>query len=177
LSLTFRPGNAGVRGRRVALLVADGVDGAAMRTVYDELAKASAVPRFVGARLGTVEASSSAPLHVEISLEAAPSALWDAVVLPVGADAAETLSEIGQALEFVKDQYRHCKPILVLDGGQDLLSAAGVPDQLPNGRPDPAIILLEDGDASTIDDAVVKRFLDALAQHRSFARETDPPAV
>ena len=37
--------------------------------------------------------------------------LWDAVVLPDG-DAAKVLSGLAQALEFVKDQYRHCKPML-----------------------------------------------------------------
>ena len=49
LSLLARPGDGTVRARRVALLVADGVDGASLRAVHAALAKAEAVPRFVGA--------------------------------------------------------------------------------------------------------------------------------
>ena len=34
-------------------------------------------------------------------------------------------------LEFIKDQYRHAKPILALGTGADLLESAGVPSALP----------------------------------------------
>ncbi len=176
LSLTARPGEAAARGRRIALLVADGVDGGAMRAVYEALLDASAVPRFVGPRLGAVEADSGEPLHAEISLEAAPSALWDAVVLPAGADAIETMSGLGQAVEFVKDQYRHCKPILVLDGAQALLSVAGITGKLPNGAPDASIVMADGEDGDPIH-AVVEAFIDALEKHRAYERETDPPEV
>ena len=52
LSLMARPGDGSVKTRRVALLVADGIDGASLRAVHAALAAAGAVPRFVGARLG-----------------------------------------------------------------------------------------------------------------------------
>ncbi|HZH02466.1 MAG TPA: catalase, partial [Myxococcaceae bacterium] len=55
LSLFSRPGNGSVKGRRVALLVADGVDAAPLLALHAALAEAGAVPRFIGPRLGRVK--------------------------------------------------------------------------------------------------------------------------
>src|SRR6476661_3297930 len=62
LSLMARPGNGSVKTRRVALLVADGIDGASLRALHAALAAAGAVPRFVGARLGVVRPASGDPI-------------------------------------------------------------------------------------------------------------------
>ena len=97
--------------------------------------------------------------------------LFDAVVVPDGAAGGEALAAAGPALEFLKDQYRHCKPILALGAAPALLRAAGIPDALPSGSPIPACSTGEAGEA------IVEAFLGALAQHRHFERETDPPRV
>ena len=68
---------------------------------------------------------------------------------------------------FVREQYRHCKPILVLGAGADLLARAMVPSTLPDGAADPGLLV----------DAPLAAFMEALAGHRAFARETDPPLV
>jgi catalase len=124
LSLRHFPGDGSARGLRVALLVADGVEGASLRAIYDALAHAQAAPRFVGVRLGKVTCDGGEKIEVEATLETMPSALWDAVVLPVGALADARLADVGQAVEFIKDQYRHCKPMLAL-GSESLLLEAG----------------------------------------------------
>ena len=74
------------------------------------------------------------PLDVEISLETAPSVVWDAMIVPDGQAAARHLRKRGHALEFLKDQYRHCKPILLIGAAQALLDAAGIPPSCPRGR-------------------------------------------
>ena len=43
----------------------------------------------------------------------------------------------GRTLEFIKDQYRHCKPILAVGAGGQLLTACGIETALPDGPPDP----------------------------------------
>ncbi len=48
LSLLARPGDGGIRTRKIALLVADGIDGEALAKVQAELLAAGAVPRLVG---------------------------------------------------------------------------------------------------------------------------------
>ena len=79
LSLLARPGNVGIATRKVAILVDHGVDGEAALAMHEALAAAGAVPRFVGVKLGTVASAGGEALDVEISMETAPSVLWDAV--------------------------------------------------------------------------------------------------
>ena len=109
---------------------------------------------------------------MDVSLEAAPSVLYDAVVLPSGASAITTLQQDGRTLEFLKDQYRHCKPLLALTGADSLLQACGISPTLPTGEPDPGVIIAVTDGADTFD-----RFVAAIAKHRHFQRETDPPRV
>ncbi|HEY6645419.1 catalase [Povalibacter sp.] len=172
LSLFARPGAIGIKTRRVAILVADGVDGASALAIHEALTAQEAVPRFVGVKLGTIESASGEDFEVEISLETAPAVVWDAMIVPDGEAAAATLAQRGQALEFLKDQYRHCKPILLIGAAQALLDAAGVPPALPSGKADPGLLRFDQatGDA-------VPAFVKALTKHRHFERETDPPRI
>jgi catalase len=52
-----------------------------------------------------------------------------------------------------------------------LLQAAAASQTLPSGKADPGVLLAPAGAA----DADMKRFIEALARHRHFERETDPP--
>jgi catalase len=173
LSLFARPGDGGIRTRRVAILVADGVDGEAATALHEGLLKAGAVPRFVGPRLGQVDTAQGDALEVEISLEAGPSVVYDAVAVPGGDEAVRVLSTVGHAQEFIKDAYRHCKPILALGAGATLLDACGASDNTGDGEPDPGILSFEEGEAAE----ALRAFIAAIAKHRHFQRETDPPLV
>jgi len=131
------------------------------------------VPRFVGIKLGQVEGEMGKTLDIEVSMEAAPSVVWDGLVIPGGDAAAAELANSGHALEFLKDQYRHCKPILLLGAAQTLLETAGIPAALDSGESDPGLLKSEDGRT----EAAIKSFSAALIQHRHFERETNPPRV
>ena len=175
LSLMVRPGSKGIQTRKVALLASHGVDADGARLVYDALLAEGAVPRIVGSHLGRLKPSKGEPLDVEISMEAGPAVLWDALVVLDGADAAASLAKNALALEFVRMQHRHCKAILVLGAGSALLDAAGVPSALPDGTPDAGLVVAPEGAKAA--GAAVAKFIDAMSAHRNFAREMDPPAV
>jgi catalase len=168
LSLFARPGETGVKTRRIAILVAPGADTETATNLHSALTALEAVPRFVGIQLGEVGS-----IEIEISMEAAPSALWDAVIVPGGESAVAALSTSGHALEFLKDQYRHCKPILMLGESGQLLQAAGIPSELPTGEEDVGLLVLPQ--AGT--EEAIGAFTAVLANHRNFAREADPPRV
>ena len=174
LSLFARPGDGSVRTRRIAILVADGVAGADVRALHEGLTAQGAVPRFVGARLGSVaSADGGERIEVDTTMEAVPAVLYDALVVPSGREAIKILGNLGQAAEFVKEQYRHCKPILVIGAGRDLVENAGVPLTLANGDPDPGMLVFPDEQA----DEALAKFVEAIAKHRHFDREMDPPPV
>jgi catalase len=173
LSLLARPGSDGIQTRHIAILVADGSDSEAATAIHESLSGQGAVPRLVGIKLGEVEGEGGGALDIEVSMEAAPSVVWDGVVVPGGDAAIAEFATSGHALEFLKDQYRHCKPILLLGAAAGLLEKAGIPAALDSGESDAGLLKSEDGHT----DVAVKAFVDALTQHRHFARETNPPRV
>ena len=76
-------------------------------------------------------------------------------------------------MEFIRNQYRHCKTILVMGNSKALIAMADLPEAMPNGEPDPGILFSADGK----DKKAFQSFIQAIGQHRHFERETDPPAV
>ena len=112
-------------------------------------------------------------MQVEVTLETMPSGLFDALVVPNGNAAAKTLSGLGHALEFIKEQYRHAKPIWALGDGCDVVAKAGVPATLPSGKPDPGLLFVRDESPAKS----LPAFIKAVARHRHHEREMDPPAV
>jgi catalase len=173
LSLLARPGDGGIRTRKIAILVADGVEGASIGKLVAALVQAGAVPRLVGPRLGTYTAAGGEKFEADASMENSPGFLFDALVLPDGLAAVEALAADGHSMEFVKDQYRHCKTILALGASQALLTEAGIPMSLPDCSDDPGLIL---ADAAHVDTAATD-FIAAVGMHRHLARDTDPPRV
>jgi catalase len=147
--------------------------GRSLQALHEQLLDQGAVPRFVGARLGQLTTEDGDPIDVEVTIEGAPSVLWDGLVIPDGEAAADVLAADGQALEFVKDQYRHCKTILALGSGANVLETANIPAELPNGESDPGLLRIDSDEAANASAA----FATALSQHRHFARQTDPPRV
>ncbi len=173
LSLFARPGDGSIATRRIAILAADGMDGASARALQAGLAAEGAVPRFVGVRLGAVQSTDGNEIEVDVTFEAMPAVLFDGLVVPDGHEDARNLSSMGQAVEFIKEQYRHCKPILALGIGKDLIQSAGVKLMLPSGELDPGVLTFQDEGLGDI----LPQFIEAIAAHRHFERETDPPRV
>jgi len=173
LSLMARPGDGGIKARKIALLIAPGVMGESIAQVQAALLAEGAVPRLVAPRIGAVATAEGDRLDADASLENEPGFLFDALVLPDGQAAVDALAKDGHTMEFIKDQYRHGKTILVLGASSVLLDKAGVPTRLPDGKPDVGLIIAPSGSAA---DAAAN-FIKGIALHRHPQRETDPPRV
>jgi catalase len=169
LSLLARPGDGRIATRTVAILIAAGFEAESAMAVHEALTSAGAVPRLIAARLGTVKAANGESVDPDGTFETMPSCLFDAVVVPAGAAAAEALSGLGHAVDFVKDQFRHCKAMLVLGEGRALLERAGI----PLAGDDPALIL----SAGAKSGQAGRAFMEAIARHRNWDRAADPPPV
>jgi catalase len=172
LSLMARPGDGSIKARVVALMVGPGAVGPSLGRVRAELLAQGAMPRFVAQRIGSVTTAEGEKLEVDASFENAPGFLFDAVVLPDGEQAVAALALDGQAMEFIKDQYRHGKPMLVLGASSALLDQADVPSTLASGDADPGMTFSTGDDA-----AAIASFVAGIARHRHPERETDPPMV
>jgi catalase len=173
LSLFARPGDGSVRTRRIAIFVADGIDGEGARALHAGLTEQGAAPRYVGARLGAVTTEQGDAIDVEVTFETMPSVLFDAAAVPDGKLASKTLGNVGHAVEFLKDQYRHAKAILALGAGADLVENAGLSAHLASGEPDPGMLVATHVTAAK----ALPDFVKAIARHRHHEREMDPPEV
>ena len=134
LSLKALPGDGGVATRRIAILLADGIESEPITDLIEALNGAGAVTRLLGSRLGAVRSEDGEPLEIDATLENSPAVLFDALVLPGGTEAVDALCLDGRTLEFVKDQYRHCKTILALGDSSRILGKAGIPLSTVVGR-------------------------------------------
>ena len=167
LSLTARPGDGGVRTRKVAIFVADGSDGAQIATLQRQLLDAGAVGRLVGPRVGPFATKTGEPMDADASFENEPGILFDGLVIPGGAASAKTLAADGRVAEHVKDQYRHCKTIMAIGEARAIFDACDIAvDE------DPGVLTMP-----KLDSGGVSRFIAALGRHRHPERETDPPVV
>ena len=173
LSLMALPGDGGIRTRKIAILAANGVEGESIGRLKASLLAEGAVPFVIAPRLGKVMTESGEALDASGSFENSPGVLFDAVVLPDGEDGVDLLAKHGQAIEFIVQQYRHGKPILVLGASDALLEAAAISATLTNGEEDPGIVLAESDELDT----ATASFIAAVAKHRHPERELDPPAV
>jgi catalase len=172
LSLLARPGDGGIATRKVAILIANGIEAESISTMIDALATAGAVPRLIASRLGSVIAEDGESFEVDSTLENSPSVLFDGLILPDGTEAIEQLGRDGRSLEFLKDQYRHCKTVLALGASTQLLEKLGIDYQRLGGGEDPGLIVVDSAEA--LDPRI---FIAALSKHRHPARDSDPPSI
>ncbi|MBB1600846.1 catalase [Variovorax sp. UMC13] len=170
LSLLARPGDGGIRTRKVAILIAHGIEDTSIAKAINALMAAGAVPRLVAARLGTYIGAGGEKFEADATMENSPGFLFDALILPDGAAAVEALDADAHTLEFLRAQYWHCKAILAFGASEALLTEAQIPLELPDGSPDAGLILAEAGRA----DEAISAFIEAMPVRR-FERENDPP--
>ncbi|MDB5954440.1 catalase [Ramlibacter sp.] len=175
LSLLARPGTEPLKGRKIALLVAPGVAARPLLQLQAALLEQGAIGRFVGLRIGPFPTTDGDTVQADASLENEPGFLFDALVLPDGAEAVAALAQDGHTAEFIKDQFRHCKTILALGESRRLLAQAGLPASLDKSlaQGGTGLIVVDAGK----EEAGIAAFLQALGKHRHFGREMDPPLV
>jgi catalase len=124
LSMDKAPPPASLKGRKVAILVGNGVDAKEVQAALAALGDAGLVPETIGPTAGTV-GTSAKPLKVNRAAPNAPSVVYDAVLVPAGA--GPLLAAMTLAQRFMHEAYRHGKPIAVAPDAEALLDAAGVP--------------------------------------------------
>ena len=173
LSLKALPGDGGIRTRIVAMLVANGATGAPLVAVQTALLTAGAVVCVIAPSLGAVQTTDNKALEAIATLENSPPVLFDALVLPDGDAGVATLGRHGQVMEFISNQYRHGKTLLVLGRSNSLLAQAGIEKALASGASHAGIVIADSDNV----DAAAKEFIAAIAKHRHAEREADPAPI
>ncbi len=167
-TLSMETTGGSIHTRKIAVLVADGVETGAMKIVQTALADAGAICKVVGPHLGFVSTSSGQQLAVDFTYSNMPSVMFDAVLVPSGAISARTLAQTGEAVHFVLEAFKHYKTICVIGEGAELLRTLGIAATGPD-TPAVAGVLVGKSDPT----ARVQLGLDfvaAIGKHRHWTR-------
>ncbi|MBF8802530.1 MULTISPECIES: catalase HPII [Pseudomonas] len=160
LSQMNHPGSVGIKGRKIAVLVADGVDAASVDKLVKALEAHSARPMLLGPTSAPVMAADGKQLPVDASMEGMPSIMFDGIVVPAGKASTDALAGSGLAKHFLLEGYKHLKAMVVT---KELLGSLGL-------KEDKGLLL---GDEQKTVDAFVK----AVEGHRVWEREAVAEAV
>src|SRR5690606_37799199 len=179
LSIADNPLNTGgaIETRKIAVLIADGVDEEQVAAVKAAVKAAGARTELVAATLAPVTtADGKTELRPDKSLLTASSLVYDAVFVPGGSRAAAALRAEGKALHFINEAYVHGKAIGAASEGLDLLLACDLSGQgAPPQQPEAALSLLPGVVAvrspKRFKKDVAERFVAAVAAGRHFDRQ------
>jgi catalase len=173
LSMANTPKDS-IKTRKVAFLVADGFDDAAVLNMAKAIEAAGPMAKFVAPRGGTLQGAKGKELTVDFSLLTTSSAIFDAVYVPGGAESVKTLLREAEAIHFINEAYKHCKTIAATGEGIDLLRAsyAGGKRQVGEGAKNLPTLAGDGIIVSLALDAhkVANDFIAAIAQHRHWSR-------
>ncbi len=150
---------ATLQGRKVGVLISDGVPAALLKALLAAIDKEGAKVAIIAPKAGGVTDDGGKKVLPHHALSAAPSVLFDAVVLALSEDGAAKLAVEAAALGFVNDAFGHLKIIGHTAGAAALLEAAGVADKADDG-----FVIL--GGARD-----VASFIAAAKRHRIWDRE------
>jgi catalase len=163
-----------IESRRVAVVAADGVNGAEIAAVQQALTDAGAQVLVVSRYLGTITGADGKEIPVDKTFLTGPSVTFDAVYVPGGAQSIATLQQIGDAIHYVEEAFKHCKPIAATGEGLDLLTTAGInltglagQNPTPEALAAQGIVTAPTGSDAT---SFAARFQAAIAQHRFWTR-------
>ena len=115
-----------LKGRKVAVLVADGSDGTVVDAVRAAVEGDEGSIFIVAPKIGGAKLKDGSTLAADGQLAGSPSVLFDAVAVVLSDDGCATLMKEGAAVDFVKDAFGHLKAIGHTPEAQPLLDKAGV---------------------------------------------------
>jgi catalase len=159
-----------IQTRKVAILAADGVDEKSLTKIKDDLVSQGATAEVIAPRLGFITSENNVQIPVMKSFLTAASVLYDAVYVPAGTNSVATLAAEANAVHFLNEAFKHCKPIAADEGALQVLQATYFAAKLPE----------DDSDETAMREGLVinsnlqklsMQFSKAIAMHRFWDRE------
>lgn len=156
-----------IKSRRVAILIADGVNSDEVLQMKDALTSGGAQVVVISKFLGTVQGANGDNLEVDQNAITTSSVLFDAVFVP-GGKHVEMLKQEGAAVHFISEAYKHCKAIAASGKGVELLVEAKVrAAEATDSGAEKGVIVVADFSSSP---DFIGKFIEAIAQHRHWNR-------
>ena len=121
------------KGRKIGVLVSEGVDAGLFRKVQETVEAEGAKVAVVAPTIGGVMDSDGNHLPAVEKVDGGPSVLFDAVVLLPSAEGVVELAKDATAGDFVDDAFAHCKFIGYTPAARKLFDSVGLTAMLDDG--------------------------------------------
>jgi catalase len=148
-----------LRGRKVAVLVTDGMDERLLISFRAALEKEGAALAIVAPKIGGVKTAKGKTLPADHALSSAPSIFFDAVTLLPSAEGAVSLANEAAAIDWLRHAFGHLKVIGHIEHAAPIFEKAAVGLDADEG-----VVNLESADG-------IDAFITAAKQHRIWERE------
>jgi catalase len=165
-SLSMECNGGNIHSRRVAVVMAPGVELGAFKVIQQALQDAGAQTKVVAAHLGVVTSSSGQQVAIDHTFQAMPSVMFDAVLVPGGAASAQALLKDGNALHFVLEAFRHCKALCLIGESVELLRSIGVGNE--DAAPPAGVVIGTNEPTTRLQ--MAQDFIAAIGKHRHWSR-------
>jgi catalase len=125
------PGN--FKGRRLGVLITDGIDADLVAAVQDAIASEEANLEFVAKHVGAIKASDGSSFTAAQTISGGPSVLYDAVALLISDEGVTGLEDDPATRDFIADAFAHSKFTAYTTPARSLLEAAIGPTKVDDG--------------------------------------------
>jgi catalase len=117
------------KGRKMGVLVTDGVNIDLFKALKTALEEEGALLEVVALRVGGVEASDGSWIDAVQKIDGGPSVLYDAVALLTSEEGVQALVKEAAARDFVADAFAHMKFIGYVEAAMPLFGKAGIEER------------------------------------------------
>jgi len=156
----------GIKTRKIAFLIADGVDESSLSKMKKALTDKGAVIELIGTHQGTITTDKNTSVTVDESLLTTASVLYDAVFVPSGVSSVSALAEDADAIHFINEAYKHCKALSFANGAEAMLENTSFRTKSKKAAKEMEGVILENSS-----DKFTEDFISAIANHRFWERE------
>ncbi len=113
-----------LEGRKIGVLVSEGYDSAILDALQTAAETEGAVLELIGPHVGEIKSSSGQTLTPNHAVAAAPSVLFDTVVLAISGPVVDAMKQKAAVMNFILDAYAHLKIIGYTPDAMPLLDRA-----------------------------------------------------
>lgn len=159
LSMAINPEEGTIKSRKVAILVADGVNKKSVDLMRNALQKEGAHAVLISTHVGNLKYNDGSEELVQFSYLTEASVCYDACYTPDG-DSIAVLSQEPDYFQFINEAFRHCKALAFAKGAEELIDKS----LFNNEKKDKGVILESQGN-------MVKDFIYIMKGHRIWDRE------
>jgi catalase len=114
-----------IKGRKVAVLVAEGYSSDQVMQLKSALEAGGATVKTISKHQNMLESAEGELMEVDMSYVTTQSVLYDAVFIP-GGNHLEMMKMQGDAINFVNEAFKHCKPIGAIGEGVEFLKSTNI---------------------------------------------------